>query len=1140
MDEPKVQEFPYPFSNDKQVKIYWNLHNIIGQGSAAFYRDACCIININPPLDSTTHIIAHLFREIESSLRSVLKPVTNIEIVDQIEESQKQRHKADILSILKSLEISENEPVAQAWLKLADSSDFNLAKRAHRSALAAPRKFDKNSIEFFNSMDEIFYSILDRVRVRYLAYIELLDILLSKPVPIEKDIDLLLNNIPQNYITMGYFFRNLKYSGWLKPLRDAGFFKRPSEIVLNDEDVTVYSQVWPESNYLSRIAEQDPNEVADIFIRDVPFVKNVWVLQDLADAALNMSPDLASRLIDKIKHWVQEIYPLQLPNNLTLLIMHIAKSGKIDCALGLARVLFEIMPDPRTKDGSMMNNSYPMPNPTTRFEIYDYGKLIHDVFPKLIELTGIKAFEILCDILDSALTLSKRYPENDNDLVFSYFRRPSIEGPRSSDGDIQNILISIVRDCAEQIVQKNEAYIVILVQVLDSRKSRIFHRIALHILRKFPNAAPPVIVTILTDKSLFGDLQTNHEYTLLFRDCFKTLNIEQRDIFLNWISVGPDLEKKAKSMQRIGSQRPSDEELSTYRKAWQRDRLSLVQNILTPPWKEIYENLVKEIGEPNSLDNCLFQIGASFESGCQKNKEDLKGMPINEIANFLKNWVSPDDFYGPSKEAMGSTLSDVIAEEPEKFAINAMLFKELDTIYIKALFWGLKKSIEKGNSFNWPAVLDLSQWVIERSGNNNEPNQNFGNSCLRDLRRNILELLISGFDDDHGRIPLNLRTKVWPILKECSSDLDPMQDRENKRIEEDSELSIFALSTIRGQALIAIIRYVLWIRNCTEKLPEALKMSNKGFDLTPEVREILNSHLNPDIDPSLAIRAIYGMEFSHLKFLDCTWASENANIIFPTEESKLHLWNAAWRSYLQFNRAYSDVIKILEDQYLVAIDRLEMMGKDSKMDVTDPYQYPECRVVEHIMYLYWWGKLDPDDGTGLFSKFWSKAPGILRAYALHIIGFNLCHSDRSIPSDVTDRLRRLWESRLTIVKNNDATPDELKEFGWWFASGKFDENWSIKQLIDVLGLVGEVELDFGVLKILAVSASQNPNDAIQCLNLIIRGKRNKWQLHSWRNEIKSIIGTALKCNDLVAAKAAKELTNYLSSLGYLEYKDLLK
>jgi hypothetical protein len=372
------------------------------------------------------------------------------------------------------LEIADNEPIAQTWLKLAEDNDRNLATRAHRCALAVPRKFDSDSIESFNSMEDILDFILDKVRIRYLAYIELLDSLLLKPIPDKEDISVLQNNIPQNYITMGYFFNNLRNPGWLKPLRDAGFFRRPPELVLNDEDGTIYSHVWPESNYLSRMAKEDPNEVGDIFISEVPFVKNVWVLQDLADAALNVSPDLASPLVDKIEHWVEEIFPLQLPNKLTLLIMHIAKGGEIDCALGLARVLFEIMPDPRTKNGSVTENIYLMPNPTTRFEIYDYGKLISDVFPKLIEWTGSKAFELLCDILDSALTLSRRDPDKDNDLSYSSFRRPSIDGPKSYDGDLQDILISIVRDCAEQIVQKNEAHIVLLVQALTSRNWGIY------------------------------------------------------------------------------------------------------------------------------------------------------------------------------------------------------------------------------------------------------------------------------------------------------------------------------------------------------------------------------------------------------------------------------------------------------------------------------------------------------------------------------------------------------------------------------------------------------------------------------------------------------------------------------------------
>lgn len=1141
MNEPNELGFSYLGLNKRQAKIYQNLHNIIGQGSAAFYKDACRIINLNPPLESTTHVIAHLFREIESSLRDVLEPISNKNNSIKTKKNKEDAQRADILSILKSLEISENEPISKAWLKIAGSSDYNLAKQAHRNALAAPRQYDSDFREFFYSMEDIFNFILDRVRVRYLTYIGLLDSLLLKPTPVRQDIDLLRDKIPQNYITMGYFFNNLKNPRWLRPLRDTGFFKRPPEIVLNDTDGTIHSHVWPESNYLSRMAEYDPDEVADIFINDVPYVENVWILGDLAEAALKMSPAQASLLVDKVIDWVQAIYPQKIPDKLCQLVIHIAKGGKIESALGLGKILFEIMPDQRTQNASLTGNSYLIPNPTTRFEIYDYGELINDVFPKLIESIGLKAFELLCDILESALASYGRYSEQDSDLIYSVFLRPSISGPKCYHGDLRDILTSTVRDCAEQIVQKNEAEILILVQCFNSRKSKIFQRVEMYILRKFPNAVANIISTLLTDKSLFDDLHINHEYTLLFKDYFGDLSAEQQDIFLKWIEAGPDLMKKAESMERIGGLRPDDEELSTYRKAWQRDRLALVRYNLLPAWKDFYDNLVKEIGEPNSLENSPLQIQARFESGCSISEEEFKAMSLIEIVDFLENWIPSTDFSGPSKEGMGAVLINVISEKPDRFAINAMIFKDFDIIYVRAFFLGLIKSIEKSDEFSWTPVLDLIKCVIGRLPRNmdHETNSNHIDPYLDDTIRNIIDVLTLGFSSKCGKIPFNLRISVWSILEALSNYPDPTPDRENKRKEDYAELSPFWLSSIRGQALNAIIRYALWVRDCTENSPEPPKISNQGFDLMPEVREILEAHLDLNFDPSLAVRAIYGVEFPRLQFLDSTWASQNVNKIFPIEESKISLWNAAWRSYLQTNIANSDVIKILEEQYSIGIDRLELVSCDLELYV-DPYKHPECKIAEHIMYLYWWGKLNPDDRNGLFSKFWSKAPGSLREYALNYIGFNLYHSDDPIAPDVLDRLKNLWEARIDFIKKGHVEPDELSEFGWWFASGQFDENWSMKQLIDALSLVGETKLDFRVLDKLSASASQNPKDTIKCLELIIKGKQNKWQIHTWRDKIRSILGTILECEDASVAKAADDLINYLSSLGYLEYKDLPK
>ncbi len=195
MDQLSEQGFPHLGLRERQIKIYQNLHNLIGQGSAAFYKDACRIINLNPPLESTTHVVAHLFREIESSLRDVLEPISNKNSSIQTEKNKgnKHKHKSEILSILESLEVADNEPIAQTWLKLAEDSDRNLATLAHRCALAVPRKFDSDFIESFNSMEDILDFILNRVRIRYLAYIELLDSLLLKPIPVKEDISVLQN-----------------------------------------------------------------------------------------------------------------------------------------------------------------------------------------------------------------------------------------------------------------------------------------------------------------------------------------------------------------------------------------------------------------------------------------------------------------------------------------------------------------------------------------------------------------------------------------------------------------------------------------------------------------------------------------------------------------------------------------------------------------------------------------------------------------------------------------------------------------------------------------------------------------------------------------------------------------------------------
>ena len=57
----------------RQERIAGRLFRQVGLGSAAFFRDACVLLAEVPPRPTATHLVAHLLREVESSVRSVLE-----------------------------------------------------------------------------------------------------------------------------------------------------------------------------------------------------------------------------------------------------------------------------------------------------------------------------------------------------------------------------------------------------------------------------------------------------------------------------------------------------------------------------------------------------------------------------------------------------------------------------------------------------------------------------------------------------------------------------------------------------------------------------------------------------------------------------------------------------------------------------------------------------------------------------------------------------------------------------------------------------------------------------------------------------------------------------------------------------------
>jgi hypothetical protein len=330
---------PFQFDDPRQARIFERLNRLVGEGPAAFYRDTCRLMSREPAYESTTHLVAHLLREVESALRDVLEPVAG----------RSSGHKSEIQAILKALEVPDDDSLALMWLSLADrQADSALHRRAHRDSLARPRPIDEEFRNWWKQLESVLDVVLGRLESKFSSYQQTLDQILSKAEPTNVDLDTLKNHVPNSLIVRSYFFDRLDKPGWLEPLTSNGFFEDPPEPVRDETGVAIAR--WPASGYLKRMASESPELVMKI-IEQVPDTGNTRVHDDFADAALaeGMPIAFAARWAAKEAAWVsrQDYLYFGLSRKLGQVVSRLAKEGEGEATLELAEAPADCSPGPQ-------------------------------------------------------------------------------------------------------------------------------------------------------------------------------------------------------------------------------------------------------------------------------------------------------------------------------------------------------------------------------------------------------------------------------------------------------------------------------------------------------------------------------------------------------------------------------------------------------------------------------------------------------------------------------------------------------------------------------------------------------------------------------------------------------------------------
>lgn len=1114
-----------------------------------------------PPFDSTTHLTAHLIRELESSLRWALEPYK-----DRSTETQKTlttedaealleklgipetdptaiawlqfadtlapSHKDDIKAILKGLEIPETDSIAVAWVKLAGT----FHSLAHRDNLAPPRQLDDKFRQFWELMNEILHVVLDRLESRYLRSIQFLDDLLVKPLPTRQDAKKLQKKVPNNPALYQYFFHRLSNPAWLKPLDAQKIFKHPPEPIYErtDTGTMVSYSPWPQSRCLVRMAAVNDATVQQTVLEIALKIEteNIFIHMDLVDVAKTLPVKKAAELARKEITWIENQRHIAhlLPEKLGELIAHLADGGEVDAALALARSTLAVLPNPRAEENTGVLWSLHR-DPISRLEGWDYGRIHQLCLPALVKAGGTRTLEMFCDLLETAINFYEGSvtPEDTDD--HSDIWRHDID--HRSHHNVKDYLVSAVHKSVERLAEFDPGQVPALVDILESRRWLIFKRVALHLLRLAPNQARSLVTERLLDRANFDERGLWHEYTLLARDQFNNLIEEEREQILAWIDEGPSLDDVKQQLENFLGKSITDEQAERSEKARKLRRLAPLREVLPEDWVRRYEEWVKDTNESKDAEYIDPDLQERLSFGGPNSAEVLRSKSVTDIITFLAGLQHPTgDSINQLPESFSSELTSSVEAEPEKFAVKASRFRSLDPIYLRSFLYGLLNAVQRSKTFPWKPVLTLCRWILrqhqdlERRGHRADAQEKNWSGA----RSAVAQLLLAGFKEGVAEIPFHLRQAAWQILKPFTDDPHPMPEDEEQQ-ETEQDFAPYALNTTRGEALKTVMHYALWVRR-------HVKVDQNGegnFDDMPEVRKTLEYHLNPKHDPSLAVRSVYGQWLPNLIKFDQSWVKQNLAKIFPADEDSRDLLNTAWEAYIRSWGAYTDIFEVLRDEYGRAIERIgEEKNKGQHTHTLDQ------RLAQHMMRLYSYGKLNLDDTEGLLARFYAKAPDSLCGHALWHVGYTFHELKEEVHPVVLQRFKALWQKRLSVARSApELHTGEMTAFGYLFYCEKFDNAWSITELNNALEISKWVEPDLFVIERLARLARDHAELAIKCLGYMVEGAKEEWALNSWGLPIRTIITAARRSNDDATRQIAVELVHRLGARQHTEFLDLL-
>jgi hypothetical protein len=971
-------------------------------------------------------------------------------------------------------------------------------------------------------------------------YKEYLKLLVITAIEMHKRIDDCINENNKNkklvrrllsnsFDSKTYFFSKAD-EHWLHWLWTKGFFvelKKPAA------DLHKYSYRMPELEYLMRMTEKEPEEVANI-IRSIRISKT------------NLNPEVIDRFL-----WIISALPAEQIRTLTA---KVRDENWVGLMKGFRKTGYEFntiirkLRDER-ENGAILELARAILAIKTKEDISEERKRIgreESFYVSDLDASGIfaaladieesyaeKALQIVAEIVSEIVKLgetdeSKAFEYKD---LFHFFNVDiftlELEKDRSHtyNEDVKSLIATlkklVERTFGNRRDDSNEA------KRLFGYLKRIptcylMWRIRLYALTQSPEALKEELKTALYrlfEVDNYRDIVGGTEYKKALKSAFYCLPDSDRRTYVNNV-INYFSKKEKQNTDQEWHRRIGWEILSSIYKYLKEDELQRCEQVFGKKCSDKYE--------PRPL---VGEIKVGFVS--HQPPADLKEYTIEQIADNLKSEWTPetlseqfknDDFLSPrGYEGLGDALKEDIKKRKDDYLSNINRFFDRRAIhphYLYSLLLGIEEMYRNKQELSAKQIAHLIGLfdTIISEGQETPFKKTDVHSWLVDwiaVHKVISDILLYILNEKETKVAVinTYRERIKNLISYLLSIKNsPSKDDEEPGY---GDPYFMAINSVRGRAYEAFVQFV----------------ENDGELLAEDVKELFKTVL---MDDSLAVRFVIGRYLASFYFRDKEFITSLFPAIFPKDDpDKKDIYLATWEGYLS-NTLYDRLYVALNDYYRHAI----------KLDPKDYTQREYSKSLDEYIAIHLalaFVHLGVEIGDSLIAQFWDFPIPARHHEFISFIGRS-CLTRKDVNDDrlkengiSKEKLINFWDWAL----ENVSEPGALSGFGLWINPDKevLDDRVVVERIAQTLKKTdGDISWDYGLLKRLPFLADKNGEKTLEILSCYLLDSSGNINQHRrlpllYQDEIREALKVTYKTGDDTIKQRVTRLINVLIEKG---------